>query len=180
MTLLKKINFYFLIFCGFNCYPQGDVAQQTVYDIKMMKSIDDYIMSYSPLYHYKGDTFLVARFRPVPDEINQYLIKCASIGNLKPLKYAAALIIRHNFEYQKVNKSDYLIGDGMILFKNGFIEMLRKSMRIESSDDMDSPDYFPFYTGEVCKWIKDHKDSIDDFKFVEKYKKQCYKKYDER
>ncbi|WP_315815018.1 hypothetical protein [Paraflavitalea speifideaquila] len=89
--------------------------------LQFMKECGDYITNYSPQYFVNGDTFEIARFNKVPARINDYLISCARQGDFTPLKYAAALIIRHNREYARKNKSDFVIGDGLLYEKNGFI-----------------------------------------------------------
>ena len=129
---------------------------QKKHELKMMKACKNYIENYSPLYIIHGDTVLVARFNTIPDSINNYLINCASINNFKPLKYSAALIIRHNKEYIQLNNQDYMLMDGIIHERNGFIVLIRQAMSIgRVNDDFLDVNYFPFFSGDVCEWIED-------------------------
>jgi hypothetical protein len=131
-----------------------------------------FIANYSPVYIHQQDTFVVARFAIPAEDLNYHLIDCAKHKDFHLLKYSAALIIRHNYEYDKVNHTDYLIGDGALLNKNGFIVLLREAMGFgEVNDDISMPNYFPFYTGDITVWIRKHKRKIEDYKYVEQYRK---------
>src|ERR1700746_3805170 len=62
-----------------------------------------FIANYKPVYIHQQDTFVVARFAIPPEDLNNHLIDCAERKDFRLLKYSAALIIRHNYEYNKVN-----------------------------------------------------------------------------
>jgi hypothetical protein len=142
-------------------------------DSKMMKMCENYVLSYKPLYIVDNDTLIVARFNKVPDSINSFLLECAKSNDLRPLKYSLALIVRHNVEYLYMNKSDYIIGDGLLIENNGFIVLLRKAMGIGNiNDSINTINYFQFYTGDVCLWMNKHKKSIVDFEFIKKFRKK--------
>ncbi len=162
--VLPRITFMALLFvciAGFNTREQH---------VPLMKACENYIENYSPQYIVNGDTLDIARFNDVPERINNYLISCARKGDFAPLKYAAALMIRHNKEYSRKNKSDYIIGDGLLHQKNGFIVLLRQAMKVgKVDDDLDSMNYFIYNTGEVCLWINDHKHLISDYDYVKRY-----------
>lgn len=85
-----------------------------------MRACEEYIISYTPLYIVGEDTLTVARFNIVPDSINKYLIDCARNNDFKPLKYAAALIMRQHQEYLKVNNQEYMLMEALTQ-KNGLL-----------------------------------------------------------
>lgn len=135
------------------------------------KACQLYVNSYHPLYFYEGDSFVVARFNIVPDWLNDYLISCAKRRDYSLLKYGCALIFIHNDEFYKKNREDYIIGEGLLLQKNGFIVLLRSAMGMGNvDDDISTENYFFANTGDVCFWIRNNKKKIRDYKYLENLK----------
>ena len=158
------------LFLFLSCVPTFRIESENDRDKVMMRACEQYVLNYRPLYSIKGNTFEVARFNLVPDSLNDYLINCTKSNNFKPLKYSAALIIRQHRDFLMHNDQEYMLSDALIQ-RNGFIVLIRHAMKIGSvEDDFADGNYFPFFSGEVCKWIEDNKNMIDDFKFVEKQK----------
>jgi len=156
-------------------------AQVSVNDYvsSMDEACKTFVLNYEPLYIFNTDTFVVAKFNIVPDSINTFLIQCAKERNFYFLKYAVAIICKHDLEYTYQNHSDYILDDGLILQKNnGFLILLREAMRDEySNEEWESgAEVFPF-VNNVFAWCWKNKQNIIDFGFCEKYYKDQVKKY---
>lgn len=165
---------------GCTCFVFKQVqphSKQDRYFTTMMNMCENYTISYLPLYCVKQDTFVVSKFNIVPSSINDFLIKCAENNDFRPLKYALSIVVRQNIEYNEQNKSDYIVGEGLLIEKNGFIILIRKAMNIgNEKDSVNSMNYFDFYTGDICLWMEKHKKMIIDYGFIQKYrKKQLHK-----
>jgi hypothetical protein len=137
-----------------------------------------YVLNYEPLYIFNTDTFVVAKFNIVPDSLNIFLIQCAKERNFYFLKYAVAIIFKHDLEYTYQNHSDYILKDVLIQENNGFITLLREAMRDEyTNEEWESgAEVFPF-VNNVFAWCWKNKQKIIDFDFCEKYYKKQEKKY---
>lgn len=156
----------------------GQKAQTT--EKKFYKACEEYIATYNPLYVVNGDTLLVARFNLVPEELNQYLIRCAKRKEFHLLKFSAALMIRQNIEYNLKNHSDYLVGEATVQ-KNGFIVLMLEAMGYQAAEsDEGYPSDLIAYTGDFCTWILKNKEMIRDYQFVENYRREMIERYQVR
>ncbi|MBL7836941.1 MAG: hypothetical protein JNM67_05465 [Bacteroidetes bacterium] len=150
-----------------------DIKENSLYsnDSNYLSLCQYYLNNYCPLYIVDGDSMVASVFNYVPDSLNNYLFECAVKKDYRALKFAAALIIRQHYEYIKVNEEEYIIQDCLIQ-KNGFIELLRCAMGYDNNRYYGDVDYFMVFTGEVIEWISKNKQQIDDYQFVEMYKKK--------
>jgi len=173
LTILLINSTALLFFCLSSIAQQKKIVTNS--KLLMLSACEKFIDSYKPVYYCNSDTFLVARFKTPPDSLNEFLFNCAIEKDYEPLKYSLALVIRHFKEYSKKNKQDYLISDGLIIGKNGFITLLRSAMGLgEVSDSNLSVDYFPFFTGDIWDWANKEKNKIKDFNYLEGYRKRRF------
>jgi hypothetical protein len=135
---------------------------------EMMIVCDSFVKQYHPTYILGSDTMEVSRFTMPPDSINKFLFACIKNHDFRPLKFSAVIFFKQHYEYWKVNRFDYLLGDGEYE-NNGIVEIMRKAMEIK--DDESAFYDFPNNTGEVCKWIQQNKYKIKDYAYVERYLK---------
>lgn len=178
-TMIKTITvltLLVLISCSYTNLSKSNVEEikeNSLYsnDSNFLSSCEYYINNYNPLYIVDGDTLVASVFNYVPDSLNNYLLKCAVKKDYRALKFASALIIRQHYEYIKVNEEEYIIQDCLIQ-KNGFIELLRFAMGYDNSSQYGDVDYFMVFTGEAIEWISKNKQQIDDYQYVEMYKKK--------
>jgi len=143
-----------------------DAYSQESYHAKMMEACSLFVDSYKPTYVVNSDTLFVSRFTLPPDSVNIFLFDCIKRKDLSPLKFAAVIFIKQNREYRNVNKQDFFLGDGDYS-NNGFVELVRYAMGIKD-EAMDFYN-FPYYTGEVCKWIRENRNKIEDYCYVDKF-----------
>ena len=133
----------------------------------MMLKCEEFSKSYKPTYVIGRDTLIVSRFTQPPEDINSFLFNCIRNNDFRPLKYCCMIIIKQNLEYYKVNHDDYMLLDEWRYSKNGFLELIRIKMGIPL--DTVTMTYIPFYTGEICTWIHEHKKEIIDYDDIARY-----------
>lgn len=130
-----------------------------------MQQCDDYIHHYQPQYTGGQNAPLLAR---VPDSLNEWLISRALAHDYAPLKYACALILLQNQELSATELHDLPISGGMMPERNGFVVLLREAMgRGHVSDNIHDAEYLPFYTADLCYWIRHNKRKITDYEYLE-------------
>jgi len=150
-----KITVFIAIIVFIACTARKPVVS------KYSNSFENYIKNYKPLYHYKGDTFVIPRFNLVDDSINKILFKCAANKDFTLIKYAAAVISIQHCVLTKYS-DEFIISDGLMVENNGFIELVRVFLNVENNGaKYNSINYFPNFLGETVFQIRNNLDKSD-------------------
>ncbi len=159
-----KSKFKMFALCILFCIQLISYSQKSE-DKMLHNKIDSLVENYCPVYYFfdDGDTMLVSRIPLPPEDINDYLLKCASIKEYSPIKYALVVLIKQNREYIYANNSDYVI-DEMEYDNNGFVSLLSSFI-----SDLEGELNWPLYAGDVIVWFKERKHLIEDWDYVEKF-----------
>ncbi len=159
---MKLISTIFLILSTWTISAQSN---NEPFD-KMMLKCQRFVDNYKPTYIIERDTLVVSRFTLPPTDVNEFLFECIKKNDFRPLKYSCVIVMKQNQEYSRVNHMDYILDDPSYA-QNGFIELLRLRMGIPQNEI----DYMaPMFTGDICRWIRDHKREIFDHQYIETYK----------